>query len=230
MENYGESNFPTETKSALPLRLGLVFYPLMIAVIVAGLDQFSKWLVVTNLRFGESVPAEGFARITYLVNFGSAFGLFRNSGDILTWVGLIVAAVLLVSSTITKSFSNIVRAAFGLMLGGAAGNLIDRIRMGFVVDFIDIGPWPVFNLADSAITTGAIIIGIYLLFSRDRIRQNRPDIDAGLPTQENISQSTGTGTQGKGEVSSLHSLGETLLTDGLDTKEDSKNESNGKHA
>lgn len=124
-----------------------------------GLDQLTKSLVIANLSRGESWPEEGFFRITHAWNTGTAFSLLQDQSTLLTFVsfGAVIALYFVYRSV--ESPTIWVRMAFGLLLGGAFGNLIDRIRLGHVTDLVDIGPWPIFNVADSS-----ILIGIFVLF------------------------------------------------------------------
>jgi signal peptidase II len=111
------------------------------------------------MSLGESIPEEGIIRITYARNTGMAFSLFENFGIVLLILSLIIASILIIYLfTIDKPRISI-RVFSGLVVGGALGNILDRIRFGYVNDFIDVGWWPVFNIADSSIT---IAIGIYI--------------------------------------------------------------------
>ncbi len=123
-----------------------------------GLDQVSKALVIGYLPFRDSWPDEGFFRFTHTWNTGTAFGLFPQYGGLLTFVSLGAVVLLFVFYRSASSRPLLLRLAFGMQLGGAFGNLFDRVRIDHVTDFIDVGPWPVFNLADSA-----IVIGIALM-------------------------------------------------------------------
>ena len=135
--------------------------PWVVFLLAVSSDQLTKWLTIENLARYESWPADGFFRVTHAWNTGTAFSLFQGQGDILTWVSLGAVGVL---AWIYRSIDNppwLLRVAFGLQLGGAIGNLIDRFRLGHVTDFIDIGPWPIFNIADSSIVIG---IGLMIYF------------------------------------------------------------------
>ena len=136
-------------------------------VLALGLDQLTKWLVTSNLALLESVPEEGFFRITYVWNTGTAFGLFTGRGEILTVVSLVAVAMLIFFYRHAGRESSIVRLAIGLQLGGALGNIVDRFRLGHVTDFIDVGPWPIFNLADSSIVIGIALMVFYLFYTRE---------------------------------------------------------------
>ena len=148
------------------------------AIVAAlGADQFTKYLVRTNMALGESWPAEGLFRLTYGTNSGSAFGLLPNQT-----VALIVASVIAIGflayfyRTQVRPTS-ILRLSIGLQLGGALGNLIDRVREGSVVDFIDVGPWPIFNLADSSIVVGMAVLIWVLAFGETAPRPTPQGVD-----------------------------------------------------
>lgn len=137
---------------------------IILAVSVVALDQLTKYLVRANMEWGQSIPSEGFARLTYATNTGGAFGIFANQTFLLAVAAVLGILVFLVYFRYIPLESTLLKVGLGLDLGGAVGNLIDRLRFGEVTDFIDIGPWPVFNVADSAIVVGTIIIAYYLLF------------------------------------------------------------------
>jgi signal peptidase II len=132
---------------------------------VIGLDLLTKYLIRANMELDESIPREGLFRLTYITNTGGAFGIFANQAFLLASIAIIGIAVFLVYLRHIPLQSKLLRIGLGLDLGGAIGNLIDRLSHGGkVTDFIDIGPWPVFNVADSAIVVGTILIAYYLLF------------------------------------------------------------------
>lgn len=134
------------------------------ATIVIGLDQLSKYLVRANMVLGESIPEEGFFRFTYGTNTGGVFGFFSNQTFLITVAAIVSVVVILLYSRHKMAQSMLVKVSLGLILGGSIGNLIDRVRLGAVTDFIDVGAWPVFNLADSAIDIGVVLLIIYILF------------------------------------------------------------------
>lgn len=141
------------------------FLLLVMASSVAGIDQLTKYLIRANMEPGQSIPGEGFLRLTYTTNTGGAFGILANQTFLLAMAALIGITVLLIYLRYLPLDSTLLKVGLGLDLGGAMGNLIDRLRSGEVTDFIDIGPWPVFNVADSSIVIGTILIIYYLLFS-----------------------------------------------------------------
>lgn len=146
--------------------------PWVMLVIAVVLDQVTKWQVIENLSVGESWPETGFFRITHAWNTGTAFSLFQGQGDILTWVSLAAVGVL---SWIYRSIdkpSLLLRVAFGMQFGGAIGNIADRIRLGHVTDFIDVGIWPIFNIADSSIVIGIGLMIFYFWFMDNKEPDN----------------------------------------------------------
>ena len=131
------------------------------------LDQVSKRIITSWLDLGESWPSEGFFRITYGTNSGTAFGLFPDQTTLLIVVSLIAIGFLVYFYRVHAMPSLLLRFAIGLQLGGAFGNLIDRVLNGEVVDFIDVGPWPIFNLADSSIVVGIFILMAVFVLTKD---------------------------------------------------------------
>ena len=154
--------------------LGGLSLLVMLAALVA--DQFSKYIVLTSMYPGQSIPETGLFRLTYVTNTGSAFGLFPNQTFFLIIASFIGIAILLAFYHIHRVSSPILRISLGLQLGGAIGNLMDRLRLGYVVDFLDVGAWPVFNLADSAIVVGLIgLVFTMLTTSSSQERFTQPD-------------------------------------------------------
>lgn len=140
-------------------------YLYLIAVAVILLDQASKFAVVSRLPFGSSVPVlDGILYLTAIGNRGGAFGLFQSWAGMLTVISIVVCVAIVVIVRRRIALPALVGIALALQLGGAVGNLIDRIRFHYVVDFIDLRVWPVFNVADSAITIGIVLLAYYLIF------------------------------------------------------------------
>ena len=128
-------------------------------------DQGTKTLVRENLVLGASIPADGFFRITHIYNTGSAFGLFPNQTFLLVLASLVGITILVLFFRNQPIPPFWLRTSLGLQLGGAAGNLVDRITLGHVTDFIDVGVLPVFNVADSSIMLGIVILSWFILRS-----------------------------------------------------------------
>lgn len=144
-------------------------------VLIAGiliLDRVTKIAVEQLLALHQSVPViRGFFHITLVHNTGAAFGLFRNWVILLALVSVCVLSFLWVSMVKAHATPRLsaYRLPLALVFGGALGNLVDRIFRGYVIDFIDWRIWPVFNIADSAITVGAVLLAVSLI--RDDLRE-----------------------------------------------------------
>ena len=144
-------------------RRGKAFF--LPALLVVALDQLSKFLVRANMSRGQSIPSDGLVRLTYQTNTGGVFGLFADQTLPLILVGAAGVVVIFFCYRYLASQRRLLSIGLGLILGGAVGNLVDRLCFGCVVDFIDIRRWPVFNLADSAVVVGVGIIVCFILFS-----------------------------------------------------------------
>lgn len=132
-----------------------------LAVAVVAADQITKSLVRHNVRIGSSDGIFPGVQLVHVHNRGVAFGLFVNGGVLLVIVGAAAVSALLIFF-VTHSRRPLVWLPTGLLLGGAAGNLIDRLDRGYVTDFIDLPLWPAFNLADMCITFGVLSL-LYVL-------------------------------------------------------------------
>ena len=140
---------------------------LQLAALALALDQLTKFVVRQTLQWHHSWPPTGFFRFTHIHNTGSAFGLFQDQNLPLLFVSLVGVVVLAYIYQTQVRPTLLLRLSIGLMLGGALGNLIDRIHQGHVTDFIDVGPWPVFNIADSSIVVGLCVMAWVLVMRRD---------------------------------------------------------------
>jgi signal peptidase II len=132
-----------------------------LAVAVVAADQVTKSLVRHNVRIGSSDGVFPGVQLVHVHNRGVAFGLFVNGGVLLVIIGVAAVSALLIFFA-THSRRPLVWLPTGLLLGGAAGNLIDRLDRGYVTDFIDLPLWPAFNLADMCITFGVLSL-LYVL-------------------------------------------------------------------
>jgi signal peptidase II len=153
---------PRTRARSFPLR-GLLF--LGVAALVVILDQLTKRLAEDRLRDQRSVPVvDDILRLTYVQNRGAAFGLLQDQTAFFVFVGVLVIGVIAASYRYLPRSGFRLHLALGLQLGGAIGNLIDRVRQGYVVDFVDFGYqsnwWPVFNVADSAIVIGVALLAL----------------------------------------------------------------------
>jgi signal peptidase II len=142
----------------------------MIFIIVFSvilLDQLTKHLAIQFLQLNTPVPViNNFLNLTLVHNRGAAFGFFQNQLLLFVLVSLLAIGLIIYNLKNNKN-SAILKFALAMILGGAAGNLIDRLRFGFVVDFLDLRIWPVFNLADSVITIAAVILTWELIFNKN---------------------------------------------------------------
>jgi len=151
------------------------------ALVIVVSDQMVKRVVVDVLGMGETRNVWGtFFRLTRTENTGAAFGIFRGQS---TWFIIISALAAIAIVFFRKEIARmrpLHQSAFGLILGGAVGNLIDRIRLGAVVDYLDLGfgatRWPAFNIADSAITIGVVLLAVHLVFMSDRRESESPSV------------------------------------------------------
>jgi len=128
------------------------------AILVFLLDQITKLIAVNNLPLHSSTAViHNVFHLTLVQNTGIAFGIFNEHGQVLSWLISLCMVVLLIVSRSFYRTPAIQQAAFGIIFGGALGNWLDRMRLGFVVDFLDFRVWPVFNVADSCITAGIFL-------------------------------------------------------------------------
>ena len=143
----------------------------MIFIIVSAilvLDRLTKFLVSNELNLNSSIPLiKGIFYISLVHNRGAAFGFLKNQFPLFIATSLI-AIILIWRALKSNKYSKTYTIALSLILAGALGNLVDRLLYGYVIDFLDFRVWPVFNVADSAITIGAIILGWSIIFSKDR--------------------------------------------------------------
>jgi len=133
----------------------------ILVVAIISLDQFTKFIISKNLALGQSIPvAPGVFSLSLVHNRGAAFGLMK--GQVGLFIIFSIAAIILIVLDLKRGRSGR-RASYdlalALILAGAAGNLIDRWHLGYVIDFLDFHVWPVFNIADSCITIGAVMLG-----------------------------------------------------------------------
>ena len=133
------------------------------------LDQLAKFLVLRAISLHQSVPLiKGVLHLTLVNNRGAAFGILQGALPLFIIVSLLaVFFIYLHLKRDASRLSGLYSLALSLILAGALGNLADRLRYGCVIDFIDLRVWPVFNVADCAITAGAILLGITILRTQD---------------------------------------------------------------
>ena len=157
----------------------MYFYLISVAIVL--LDQLSKLLVIRSMRLGQSVPIlPGFFDLTFVLNPGAAFSLFATLPEwirhtFFVLISIAAAILIVVYRSRYVRENRLASASLSLILGGAIGNLVDRLRYGVVVDFLDAHVadyhWPVFNLADSAISVGVTLLLLEMLLEWRRERK-----------------------------------------------------------
>ena len=150
----------------------------LVATAVIVVDQITKALVRQNLALGEAwapIPAIGeFFRFLYWQNQGAAFGTFQNAGPILTVIRVLIALFIVVFYQKAEIKDTLMKVSLSLMLGGAVGNLIDQFTLGFVTDFIAVGRFPIFNIADSGVTVGVGLMLLDMLIKEKKGSKSEP--------------------------------------------------------
>jgi signal peptidase II len=138
-----------------------------IAALVFILDRIAKSAVIHYVSGGTSLPVlDGIFHITLVHNTGAAFGILRGGGWLFMLTSLAAIAAISFYALVKKPVKKSLAISLGLVMGGAAGNLFDRILYGHVIDFLDFRVWPVFNIADSCITTGTAVILFMVICTR----------------------------------------------------------------
>jgi signal peptidase II len=165
---------------------------LLVLAAVVSLDQVAKWLVVRALDLHEYVPiVDGLLSLSHVRNRGAAFGLLSDAelphqSVLLALMSLAALGAIAFYFIRLPTSAWLPRLALALVLGGALGNLVDRVRLGYVVDFIHVywkqHQWPDFNVADSAITIGVTLLVLDILRSPGTEPSGKPGIDTAAPT------------------------------------------------
>jgi len=139
---------------------------LILTIIIICVDQWSKYYIEQHMTLGMSIPIiENIFHISYVLNPGAAFGILEHRTEFLILIALLmIGGVIYIYPRIPDS-SRLLRVGLGLLVGGSIGNVIDRVRTGYVVDFFDFRVWPVFNIADTAIVCGVAFIIFTTIFS-----------------------------------------------------------------
>ena len=169
----------TKTQYAMGSRWNILIFLLIVVVVVVS-DQFSKQWIRDNVPLGGSLPAMGALTIVHVQNTGSAFGFFTDQAFLLSIIAMAGLVVVLLFFRYLKQLGLAGGIALSLIFAGALGNLIDRLRLGHVTDFIyvrlwDNFYWPAFNVADSAITTGAILLAVVALSALGKKHEPGPE-------------------------------------------------------
>jgi signal peptidase II len=137
-----------------------------LSLVALVLDQASKLLVDSTMQLYQSIPLLPFFKLTYVHNTGAAFSFLSEAGGWQRWffagLALVISIVIAVWLSRLEKHETLLAVALSLILGGAVGNLIDRLAYGYVIDFLDVyygtWHWPAFNIADSAITLGVVLM------------------------------------------------------------------------
>jgi len=160
--------------------------------LIIGVDQWTKWLVRENIEFGSQwLPdwlswLSPYARLVNWHNSGAAFGMFQNGNLVFTILAFIVIGAILYYFPQVDADDWSLRLAMSLQLGGAAGNLIDRLMFGKVTDFISVGTFPVLNLADASISVGVMVLllGVWVKERQDKKKaEGQPSVVSDQPQE-----------------------------------------------
>ena len=152
--------------------IGLAF---VLALLVFLVDQGLKKLIEGSMRLGESIPViPGVLHLTYIKNAGGAFGILDGRGGVLL-LGSVIAVAFVLWMLLEGPPTRIMVLGCGLILGGAAGNLLDRLTEGLVTDYVDLRVWPIFNAADAAVVLGVAALLLSALRS-ERANQQRATV------------------------------------------------------
>ena len=157
----------TRDRAAPLSRIPTSWILVSVAALTLATDQATKYFIRANFAIGESWPREGFFRLTHGTNTGTAFGLFPGQTLLLTIASVFAIGFIIYFYRAHGGKSWLTGLNIGLLLGGAFGNLIDRLIAKRVTDFIDVGPWPIFNVADSAVVVGiTLLVASMILFDK----------------------------------------------------------------
>jgi len=142
----------------------IIYYAMF--VVLLWFDRFTKILVMSNMEVGSAIPsADAFFAIRYTINTGVSFSLFEGYTEVLIVIQSVLFAAVTVACVITyrKLRHPVLQTSLLWIVAGGAGNLVDRIMYGYVVDFISVGSFPIWNFADMCVVGGCILLAIYLL-------------------------------------------------------------------
>ncbi len=145
---------------------------IILAVIIVGLDQLSKYIAILKLKGKEPIPViNNFLQFKYVENRGAAFGILQNKQLPLIIFTIIILLGIIIYLKKNKNLNKMAIVSLWGIVGGTIGNLIDRIRLDFVVDFIDVNFWgyydfPVFNIADSFLVVFTILLSVLVFFEK----------------------------------------------------------------
>lgn len=153
---------------------------MLVATASLAFDQATKWAIVEKImRPPRVIPVTDFFNIVLGWNRGISFGMFNDNSDLNVWIfsGLSLVVVAFLIGWLCRTDGNLEALGLGLVIGGALGNVVDRVRLGAVIDFLDfhIGTyhWPAFNIADSSIAVGAAMLVLESLFNGEKKPKNK---------------------------------------------------------
>ncbi|NOY97919.1 MAG: signal peptidase II [Chloroflexi bacterium] len=163
---------------------------------IVALDQWTKALVRENIPLGGTWLPESlgwlspYARIVHWYNSGAAFGMFQEGGLIFTVLAFLVVGAIIYYYPQTERGDWSIRLALGMQMGGALGNLIDRLTLGKVTDFVSVGTFPVFNVADSSISVGVavLLLGVWMMERKQKRAEAEGGSGAGLETEPGLDE------------------------------------------
>lgn len=140
---------------------------IVVSLAILTVDQLTKWIVITRFNPGESITViPHLFLLTYVKNPGGAFGILAYQTDKFVVLAILLVVVMVAAHFFLDKTSLALNLALAFLTGGVLGNLADRLRTGFVIDFFDFRVWPVFNVADTFICIGTALLIYILLFSR----------------------------------------------------------------
>ena len=156
-----------------------------IALAIVALDQFTKSIVRDHLALYEQWPEHsvlGIARIIHVANSGAAFGILQGQTPFLIVTSLVGLVAIVLYYLYPPMDHGLIRIALGMQLGGAIGNLIDRVRLGEVTDFVDVGGFPTFNVADASISISIVVVLAFFALREGDARSNPETSTDARPT------------------------------------------------
>lgn len=150
----------------------MIFLSIFVLILI---DQVTKYFITANMKVYDSIVViENIFHLTYVRNFGAAFSILQNKKIFFVVITVIVAmGIIFTIAKYSKGMHRAMLYSLALILAGAIGNLIDRIRLGYVIDFFDFRIWPVFNIADMCVVCGCILITYYMFFIEPKTKHNR---------------------------------------------------------
>lgn len=155
--------------------------PFILILLIIIIDQVTKYSIVSNMELYESIPViKNVFHITYTRNYGAAFSILQNQKNFFITVTTIVSIIIFyMIIRFYKKFDKVLLYSLALIAAGAIGNLIDRIRLEHVTDFLDFRIWPIFNVADMSVVAGAMLMAWYVFFIEPKKEKIKKDDQLG---------------------------------------------------